>query len=302
MAATGALPILICGQGLSGTGLGGGGGGGNSDGLVGGDSGRQGEQSSASSGGERSVTDNVADELERQPAVMMADGGAQQQLEPVSDSPEYADPDPPDPDASDDDDSGVSVDMRTGAEYGGVIGTVAGGWTPAGTVAGTLIGAGIGKANERIGGLEGIKSATPDAVKPSADGKIGEGVSQVREAATEALNDDANEYGKHAKTGEIVGMSVGGYFGGVKGADLGGKAGKAIGGGRAIAGKFKQEGGLDGAKQVGEGFKDASVQHASDFKTATTERVSKIDDRLGISDRIEDVSDNVLSGEDDGDF
>ncbi|WP_323677352.1 hypothetical protein [Halorubellus sp. PRR65] len=67
-------------------------GGKDGDGLVGGDSGRQSEQSSSSSGGERSVTDNVADELERQPAVMMADGGATDDgPTPVDDGDEYAD-------------------------------------------------------------------------------------------------------------------------------------------------------------------------------------------------------------------
>ena len=130
------------------------------------------------------------------------------------------------------------------------------------TVAGGLTGAGIGYANEMIGGLSGIKGATPDWARPSLNGKLGQGFSDIRQACAEALDMDANEYGKRAKALEVMGQTLGAATGRVKIADAGGKVGKVIDGADAVFGIFRDVGGLQGMQQTVSGVKTGVAEQA----------------------------------------
>jgi hypothetical protein len=184
---------------------------------------------------ESSVTTDAAPEPQNpSPNRLVTDGGTQPQLEAVDNSSEYADPGPADQDPPEDsDDDELALNLRSGAEYAGTAtsavatgvglaataGLVSVGAAPvaAAPLAASLAGAGIGYANENVGGLDGIKGAAPDALTPGEDSTLGEGLSNLENAASKAVDQDESEYGKHSKNLEVAGQAVGGAAGAVLG-------------------------------------------------------------------------------------
>lgn len=96
-------------------------------------------------------------------------------------------------------------------------------------------------------------------------GKIGQGIDEIRDAGSQAVDQDQSEYGKMAAAGavggQIGGLAAGKAIPGVdagKVADAGGKIGKAASGGVVGMGKtFHAEGGTEGLSDVATGVRNA---------------------------------------------
>lgn len=152
----------------------------------------------------------------------------------------------------------------------------------------------------KVGGMDAITGAVP-----SADGRLGEGLSQVREATGAALDQDDNNYGKDAKGLEIDGRMIGTGLGSSMGmakkvGDAGAKIGKAMDGGGTIASTFVTEGGVDGVRDTVGGAKDIGVDKFDTAKDTVTDTYADTKDRL--SNRIDEFSTSDSGTNDDWDF